>query len=115
MGLNANSLEHIQQLLSAVLYPAHAFRAAAKCNTKNRKGQSGLWAYGISGDYPILLVRILDETRPLLQEALQAYLFWRNRHIKVNLVILNDQDTGYAMDLHNVINNLISTRVQLIG
>ena len=108
LGLNAKSLEHIQQLLSAVLYPAHALRAAAEINAKNIKGQSGLWAYGISGDYPILLVHVLDGTRPLLQEALQAYLYWRNRHIKVNLVILNDQDTGYAMDLQNVINNLIS-------
>ena len=40
---------------------------------------------------------------PLLVEALQAHAYWRNRQIKVNLVILNDQDTGYALDLHNAI------------
>ncbi len=108
LGLNAKNLEHIQQLLSAVIYPAHALRATAEINAKNNKGQSGLWAYGISGDYPILLVHVFDGTQPLLQEALQAFVYWRNRQIKVNLVILNDQDTGYAMDLHNVINNLIS-------
>ena len=108
LGINANSVEHIQQLLSALLYPAHALRAPADIMAKNKKGQSSLWPYGISGDYPILLVRVLDGTRPLLQEALQAFAYWHNRHIKVNLVILNDQDTGYTMDLHNVINNLIS-------
>ena len=108
LGLDSKSVEHIQQLLSALLYPANSLRAAPETMAKNKKGQSGLWAYGISGDYPILLVHVIDGTRPLLQEALQAFAYWRNRQIKVNLVILNDQDTGYAMDLHNVINNLIS-------
>ena len=108
LGLNAKSVEHVQQLLSALLYPASPLRAAADILVANQKGQAGLWAYGISGDYPLLLVRVLDGTRPLLQEALQAFSYWRNRHLKINLVILNDQDTGYAMDLHNVINDLIS-------
>ena len=46
-----------------------------------RKGQSGLWAFGISGDYPILLVRIRDGESPLLPEALQAFTYWRSRHV----------------------------------
>lgn len=108
LGLDSKSVEHIQQLLSALLYPANPLRAAPDILAKNEKGQPGLWAHGISGDYPILLVHVLDGTRPLLQEALQAFAYWRNRQIKVNLVILNDQDTGYDMALHNVINNLIS-------
>ncbi|HUH98771.1 MAG TPA: glucoamylase family protein [Anaerolineales bacterium] len=108
LGLNAKSVEHIQQLLSAILYPAHGLRAGAEIMARNTKGQSGLWAYGISGDYPILLVHVLDGTRPLLAEAVRAYIYWRRAHIQVNLVILNDQDTGYTMDLHNVINNLLT-------
>jgi cyclic beta-1,2-glucan glucanotransferase len=108
LGLNANNVEHIQQLLSALLSPANPLRAAPDIIAKNKKGQAGLWAYGISGDYPILLVHVLDGTQPLLQEALQAYSYWRNRQVKINLVILNDQDTGYTMDLHNVIYNVMS-------
>jgi len=54
-----------------------------------------------------LLVRIRDGESPLLLEALQAFLFWRSRHATVNLVILNDQDTGYALDLHNAIQRQI--------
>jgi len=108
LGLNSNSVEHIQQLLSALIYPASLLRASPDVMAKNEKGQSGLWAYGISGDYPILLVHVRDGTQPLVQEALQAYIYWRNRQVKVNLVLLNDQDTGYDLDLHNVINNLIN-------
>ena len=103
LGLNAYNIEHIQRLLSVLLYPAETLRAAPHLLAKNKKGQSGLWGYGISGDLPILLVHVCDGDSPLLVEALQAYAYWRNRHIKVNLVILNDQDTGYALDLHNAI------------
>jgi cyclic beta-1,2-glucan synthetase len=103
LGLSAGNVEHVQRLLSVLLYPAATLRAAPDVLAKNEKGQSGLWAYGISGDLPILMVRVRNGDSPLLLEALQAHAYWRNRHIKVNLVILNDQDTGYALDLHNAI------------
>ena len=103
LGLDGKGVEHIQRLLSALVYPAHMLRAAPHILAKNEKGQSALWAYGISGDYPILLVRVHDGDNPLLLEALQAYAYWHNRQIKVNLVILNEQDTGYSLDLHNQI------------
>ena len=107
LGLNAYAVENIQRLLSALLYPAGVLRAAPHILAQNEKGQSGLWAFGISGDYPILLVRIRDGESPLLLEALQAFTYWRNHHVTVNLVILNEQDTGYALDLHNTIQRQI--------
>jgi cyclic beta-1,2-glucan synthetase len=107
LGLNTSSVENIQRLLSALLYPVGALRAAPHILAQNEKGQSGLWAFGISGDYPILLVRIRDGESPLLPEALQAFTYWRSRHVTVNLVILNEQDTGYTLDLHNAIHRQI--------
>lgn len=103
LGLDGPAVEHIQRLLSVLLYPASMLRAAPHILAKNEKGQPGLWAYGISGDYPILLVRIHKADSPLLLEALQAYIYWHNRQLKINLVILNEQDTGYSLDLHNQI------------
>ncbi|HEX7619789.1 MAG TPA: glucoamylase family protein [Anaerolineales bacterium] len=103
LGLNAFAVENIQRILSALLYPTGTLRPAPHLLAQNEKGQSGLWAFGISGDYPILLVRIRDGESPLLPEAVQAFNYWRNHHVTVNLVILNDQDTGYALDLHNAI------------
>ena len=107
LGLNAYAIENIQRLLSALLYPTGALRAAPHILAQNEKGQSGLWAFGISGDHPILLVRVRDGKSPLLREALQAFTYWRSHYITVNLVILNDQDTGYALDLHNAIQRKI--------
>jgi cyclic beta-1,2-glucan synthetase len=107
MGLNASSIENIQRILSALLFPVGTLRAAPHILAQNEKGQSGLWAFGISGDYPILLVRIRDGESPLLPEALQAFNYWRSRHVTINLVILNEQDTGYSLDLHNAIHRQI--------
>jgi cyclic beta-1,2-glucan synthetase len=111
LGLNASNIENIQQILSALIYPANPLRANPDTLAKNVKGQSDLWAYGISGDHPILVLRVTDGNSSLLQETLQAFLYWRNRHININLVILNDQDTGYTMDL----NNAITRSITLIG
>ena len=110
-GLNAYAVENIQLLLSALLYPVGTLRAKPHILAQNVKGQSGLWAFGISGDFPILLLRIRDGESPLLDEALQAFAYWRSRHITVNLIILNDQDTGYALDLHNAIHR----KLRLMG
>ncbi|MDO9301066.1 MAG: hypothetical protein Q7T89_06765, partial [Anaerolineales bacterium] len=108
LGLNAYAVENIQRLLSALLYPTGVLRAAPHVLAQNMKGQSDLWAFGVSGDYPILMTRIRDGESPLLVEALQAFTYWRSRHVTVNLVILNEQDTGYALDLHNTIVRQIS-------
>jgi cyclic beta-1,2-glucan synthetase len=107
LGLNAHAVENIQRLYSALLYPVGTLRAAPHILAQNEQGQSGLWAFGISGDYPILLVRMRDGESSLLPEALQAFAYWRSRHITVNLIILNEQDTGYALDLYNAVQRQI--------
>ncbi len=102
-GLNTAEVAHIQQILSALIYPTHLLRAKPEVLAANRKGQSGLWGYGISGDYPILLLRITDPNTTLLLEAVQAHAYWRRHHITINVVILNQQGTGYLLGDHNLI------------
>ena len=108
LGLNTSSLDNIQRILSVMLHPTGVLRAAPHILAQNEKGQAGLWAFGISGDYPIMLVRISNGESSLLMEALRAFSYWRNHHITVNLVILDDQDTGYALDLRNTIQRQIA-------
>ena len=63
-SLSTVELERFQTLLSALLYPQPGLRAAPATLAANTRGQPALWAYGISGDYPILLVRIAAGRRP---------------------------------------------------
>ncbi|MDY6877807.1 MAG: glucoamylase family protein [Chloroflexota bacterium] len=109
LGLTITELEHIQQLLSVLLYPHPALRASRATLAVNSRGQSGLWPYAISGDYPILLVRIGNqEETGLVRELLQAHAYWRNRQSKIDLVVLNQKDAGYAQDLQDQLHRLIT-------
>jgi cyclic beta-1,2-glucan synthetase len=109
LDLEVSDVKDIQQLLSVLLYPYRALRAAPETLEANRLGQSALWAYGISGDYPILLVRIADEERvPLVRELLRAHTYWRDRQLKIDLVILNERDVGYAQELSDQLNQIIT-------
>jgi cyclic beta-1,2-glucan synthetase len=109
LGLGASHLEDFQRLLSALLYPHAALRAGPETLAANSEGQSRLWPYAISGDYPILLVRVgRREEAAVVRELLQAHAHWRSRRIKVDLVILNQREPGYAQELHDRLHRLIS-------
>jgi cellobiose phosphorylase len=76
----------------------------------NRKGQSGLWPYGISGDFPIVLVRLTDpEELTLIKTVLRAHEYWRMKGMKVDLVILNDFQGSYEQPLQEALQHLIET------
>ena len=109
LGLGAPDVEYIQQLLSPLLYPYPALRAGPETLAANSKGQSALWAYATSGDYPVLLVRVgSPEELALVREVFRAHAYWRSRQIKIDLVILNQQDVGYAQELNSQIHRLIT-------
>ena len=107
-GFGTSTLAQIEQLLSALLYPNHSWRASAEVLAGNSKGQSGLWSFGISGDYPILLARLSSEGAPIIAELIQAHNYWRDRGITVNLVFLNERDTGYDQSLSNYLYRVLT-------
>ncbi|MGB5051879.1 MAG: hypothetical protein WBO46_23225, partial [Caldilineaceae bacterium] len=108
-GLSTVELERFQTVLSALLYPQPGLRAESATLAANRLGQSALWAHGISGDYPILLVRIAsEEGLGVVRELLQAHTYWRKRGVTVDLVILNQKQTGYNQELRDQIQRLLT-------
>ena len=105
-----------QQLAGYLLYPHAALRAPAKRVRDNYKGQSGLWAYGISGDLPIVVVAV-DNARdlPSVRQAIMAHTFWRVRGLMCDLVILNEQAGGYAQDLTQTLQKMIASSTPYTG
>src|SRR5581483_3144978 len=72
-------------------------------------GQSGLWGYGISGDLPIVLLRIRDPERiGLVRQAVQAHAYWRLKGLAVDLVIWNEDDSVYRQSLQEAIVDLVA-------
>ncbi len=108
LGLSSPDLERAGRLLSLLLYPHSALRPPAGVLKANQKGQPGLWAFSISGDYPILVVRVeSQDDLPLVQELLQAHIYWRNRRMMIDLVILNAQGTDYGQELNAQLRRLL--------
>jgi len=97
------------QLASSVIYANPLHRAGVGILNRNQLGQSGLWGFGISGDLPILLMRIADVHRiDLVKQVLQVHAYWREKGLQVDLVILNEDFSGYRQVLQDRILGLIA-------
>jgi cyclic beta-1,2-glucan synthetase len=69
-----------------------------------------LWRYGISGDLPILLVRVLEEDAlPLVQQVLKAQEYWRLKGLSADIVILNDHAIDYRDEVHKQLEALVGS------
>lgn len=97
------------RMASSILYANPVLRADANVLVKNRRGQSGLWSYAISGDLPIVLVQIRDSQNiDLVRQMLQAHAYWRLKGLMVDLVIWNEDQAVYRQSLHEQILGLIA-------
>ena len=80
---------------------------------KNRRGQSGLWGYAISGDLPIVLLQIGDAANiGLVRQLVQAHAYWRLKGLAVDLVIWNEDHAGYRQQLQDQIMGLITSGIE---
>ncbi len=100
-------------LASNVLYANSSLRANASVLIKNRRGQSGLWGYSISGDLPIVLVQIADPVNiDMVRQLVQAHAYWRLKGLAVDLVIWNEDHAGYRQLLQEQIMGLIAAGIE---
>jgi len=73
-------------------------------------GPAALWTQGISGDIPIILVRIDNiEDVAIVRSLLRAHEYWRMKHLAVDLVILNERASSYIQDLQIALETLVRT------
>ncbi len=101
------------RLASSVIYANPGLRADAGVLGRNRRGQSGLWGYAISGDLPIVLLQIGDLANiDLLRQMVQAHAYWRLKGLAVDLVIWNEDRAGYRQLLQEQIMGLIAAGVE---
>ncbi len=101
------------RLASSVIYANASLRADASVLSQNRRGQSGLWGYAISGDVPIVLLQIGDRTNiDLVRQLVQAHAYWHLKGLTVDLVIWNEDHAGYRQLLHDQIMGLIAAGVE---
>ncbi len=104
LGVSDRETQLYDRLASSVLYLDPRLRAPRGVIARNIHGQAALWAYGISGDLPMVLVRIGDVARiDLVRQAVKAHAYWRSKGLVVDLLIWNEDPSGYRQELQEQI------------
>lgn len=113
LGIIEADIWLFERLASAIIYPNPTWRASQSILLSNHFGQSTLWAYRISGDLPIVLLRTGDRSNiELTRQLLRAHAYWHMMGLSVDLIIWNEDRSGYRQDLQDTIMGLISSTGQ---
>src|SRR4029077_15989597 len=101
LGISHDEAVLFERLASRVLFADGTLRASPDIIGANALGQAGLWPHGISGDLPILLVRVVGEDDvALVRQVLQAQEYWRLKGLSADVVILNQDPSSYLDEIH---------------
>ena len=108
LGIGADEAQLFQYLANRILFSDPHLRPAADILKRNTLSAKALWRHAISGDRPIVLLRIEDtEDRAILWQLLRAHEYWRSKRLPVDLVILNDRKTSYIQDLQDFLDTMV--------
>ena len=111
LNIKGIEIENYQKMLSLLMCENSAKKEIIKNLPKRNYSQEELWKYGISGDYPIMLVNIKDiNDIDIIDEILKAHEFFRAKNIKVDIVILNKDKNIYEQYIKEGIENCIQNR-----
>ena len=108
LGITAEEANLFQQIAGLVLYSDASMRPSAEIIQRGGGSAAALWTQGISGDLPIVLLRIDHlEDIGIARQLLQAHEYWRLKQLSVDLVILNERGASYVQDLQNALETLV--------
>jgi cyclic beta-1,2-glucan synthetase len=109
LDLSVEQARLSERLASRVFFSDASLRADAATVGNSILGQAGLWRFGISGDLPIVLVRVQgQEDVPLVRQVLLAHEHWRLKGLRADVVILNEHAAGYRDELHEQLAQLVA-------
>ncbi len=97
-----------QTLANRLIYADPSLRPAGKLMQMNTLNVGSLWRYGISGDRPILLLRVSEaEDRGIVEQLLRAHEYWQIKGLAVDLLILNEKELSYVADVQALLEGLV--------
>ena len=108
LRIKGKEIEQYQKMLSYIIFANPCKRLNLENLPKKRYKQSELWKYGISGDLPIILVKVRDvNDGDIVKEILKAYEFARIKKIEVELVIVDEEKHSYENYVREEIENIV--------
>ncbi|MCM3746847.1 glycosyl transferase family 36 [Paenibacillus pasadenensis] len=107
-GMSAAEAASMQQLAGRILYTPPLSKERAAAVQANRLGQPGLWALGLSGDLPIVLMRVGDTSdMAFARRVINGHGYLRRLGIAFDLVLLNESGEGYQQELQDALQQAV--------
>jgi len=111
LSVKRTEINVYQKMLSYLLFHNPLKEYMYTQNIPELAPVSELWKYGISGDLPILLIKIKDVNDIyVVREAIKAYEYFRVKNIQVDLVIINEEKRTYDNYVQEEVQNCILDR-----
>jgi cyclic beta-1,2-glucan synthetase len=107
LGISDEQAILFQRLASRV------FGSDASCTspadlTANALAQHNLWGYGLSGDVPIVLLRISNPASlGLARQLLLAQEYWRVMGLRAEVILLNEHEADYLDEMQHLLTELV--------
>jgi len=108
LGINAGQASAFQRLANRMIYLDPTMRPGSRILRHGEGAVSKLWTVGISGDFPIVLIKIARSSDlTIVRELLLAHEYWQLKRLTVDLVILNEQPSTYVQEFQTGLETLI--------
>jgi cyclic beta-1,2-glucan synthetase len=106
--LEPDESQLFQTLAGHILYPDRTLRCAADPLAHHTEGVDALWAIGISGDLPIIVVA-LDDASPMeiVRQLLRAHAYWRSKCLSVDVVVVNERMSADGASVQSQLEEMI--------
>ena len=111
LGVKGKDIMLYQKILSYLVFENPLKALKMKKYMDKKFSQTELWKYGISGDIPIILVKIKDiNDIYMVTNVLKMYEYFRTKNIKIDIVFLDEENYSYENYVHGEINSKIADR-----
>ncbi len=109
LNIKGKDIEMYQKMLSYIVFD-DSIKSVEKERIKQIQSfkQSDLWRYGISGDLPIILVKMKNANDvQSLKEVLKAYEYFRTKNVETEIVIMDEEKYSYENYVREEIDSTI--------
>ena len=108
LNIKGKEIDLCQKILGYLIFPNPLKRIINKNKKVISAYVSELWKYGISGDLPILLVKVKDISDiEIFKQVINVYEYLRVKNINIDLVIVDEEQHSYENYTREGIINII--------
>ncbi|HOL92139.1 MAG TPA: glucoamylase family protein, partial [Clostridiales bacterium] len=108
LGLAPDEVMSYLDMVPFLLFNSSFKKGYSKHIESNTGSQQDLWAFGISGDLPVILAVLESEDEDILDWVLKGHEYLRMKCVYTDLVVLINKVEGYSQPLNEKVRNAIS-------